>query len=137
MITVFEVAEQSRTSLLIMKADNGIRLGCFLPQGLKYSSKVYGSGDIFVFNFAPELNCFKWSRKNSNFITATNTEVMIGAGKEGGAAIYFTKFMDNGWSDFCETFSSPPLALREDFHILDLEIWDISYKQTSIVKKNG
>jgi hypothetical protein len=121
--TLYGAIEIGYPCFLIVKTVDGAKLGGFLPLGVKKSRKCYGSGESFVFNFAPTLVVYRWSRKNECFTSSTNSELMIGAGK--GAALWIDDRMLNGRSETCETFDSPPLAHKPAFQIQDLELWQL------------
>jgi hypothetical protein len=121
--TLYAATNGSAACFVIIKTVDGAKLGGFLPTGLKWSAKFYGSGEAFVFSFAPMLVVYRWSRKNDCFTSATRTELMMGAGK--GAALWIDDRMLNGRSEECETFDSLPLAKRKAFQIQELEPWSL------------
>jgi hypothetical protein len=97
-----------------------------VANGLKKSSKFYGTGECFVFAFDPRLNAFRWTQKNQSFISSDMQQVMIGGG--GGAAIWVDSSMRGGVSAACETFDSPILASGKNFKIVEMEIWSLLRK---------
>jgi hypothetical protein len=126
--TLYAATRGSAACFVIIKTMDGARLGGFFPIGLKWSAKFYGSGEAFVFNFAPNLNIYRWSRKNECFAVATQSELMIGGGGGKGAALWIDDRMLNGRSEECETFDSVPLANKKAFQIEDLEVWNLGSK---------
>ncbi|OHS99747.1 LysM domain containing protein [Tritrichomonas foetus] len=123
---IFNATKYVRSCLMIIKTEKNEKLGAFLPNGLKYSSRAYGTGEMFVFTFNPTMTIYKWSQKNTSFISATMSEIMIGGG--GGSAIWLDDRLLKGISEKCPTFDSPPLVSGSKFVIEEIEIWDICFK---------
>jgi hypothetical protein len=122
---LYRRTEKKMPLLLVILTDDKTRIGVFLPSGLKIVKGFYGSGETFVFRFAPLIEVFKWSQKNDLFCTASETEIVIGGGS--GAALFINEAMLKGVSTTCETFDSVPLAAKETFGILDLECWHLHH----------
>jgi hypothetical protein len=107
--------------------DDGDRFGAFIPSQLDPSefSGFTGSGQTFVFKLNPQLPIFTWSKaldSNTFFVAAGEKELVIGGG---GPTIYFESDFLIGRTHQCATFASPPLARREQFKIVEIEVWGV------------
>lgn len=112
--------------VLLVKTGTGERLGAYCPNGLKRSSKYYGNGESFVFTFNPEYHEYHWRYSNANqyFVSSSNDELSFGGG--GASAIWINHTFTKGLSDPCPTYMSPQLTKKNDFTVIDLEVWGIS-----------
>jgi hypothetical protein len=123
-IGLFEAARKTTHCILVIKTVAKAVFGVFLSEGLRPCSRDFGTEETFVFRYNPDLEVFRWSKRNRHFAATTSNDVLIGGG-ECGAAIWIEREMINGVSDPCQTFDSPCLAGERDFRILDMEIWDV------------
>lgn len=120
--SLYSATESSHDCFLLIRTDSGEKIGAFLSAGLKPSAKFYGSGEMFVFNFKPALKIYKSSLHNSEFISSTMNEIIIGGNK---AAIWLDRQLLKGISEASDTFSSPPLTSQTHFTVMDLEVWEL------------
>lgn len=119
---LYAALRHSKRCFMLISAVTGEKIGAFLSAGMKCQEQYYGTGETFVFTFNPNLTVHKWSRNNSNFISSTNKEIMIGTNR---AAIYIDRMMLKGISDPSTTFNSPQLTKDPIFRIKEMEIWDV------------
>jgi hypothetical protein len=108
--------------LLVLTADHG-KLGAYLSTGLARVKGYTGTGETFVFGFSPAIRVYRWSQKNEHFYLASENDISIGGG--GGSAIFLTDALQRGFSSPCETFDSEMLTQKNQFDIMDLEVWHI------------
>jgi hypothetical protein len=123
-IGLFEAARNTTHCILTIKSENKVVFGVFLSEGLRPCNRDFGTEETFVFRFNPDLEVFRWSKRNTHFAATTSNDILIGGG-ECGAAIWIEREMICGVSDPCQTFDSPCLAGERDFRILDMEVWDV------------
>ena len=124
--TIYKKCEKKQPLILLIKTDQLIRLGAFITEGLSVKRGYYGSGEMFVFHFAPYFIGYRWSKKNKMFISCSNNDISIGFGKNQGASIYIGKHLQFGYSEPSDTFDSPCLSGICQFRILEMEIWHIA-----------
>lgn len=122
--TLYSKVQNKMPLMLVIESNDHGKFGTFLSCGLKLVKGYSGTGETFIFRFAPDFEIYKWSTKNSFFVAASVDDLSIGGGKT-GAAIYINKYMTNGVSDPCETFNSPQLSKKNQFKILKVEVWHI------------
>jgi hypothetical protein len=108
--------------LLVLTADRG-KIGAYLSTGLSRVKGYTGTGETFVFGFAPGIQVYRWSQKNEHFYQASENDISIGGG--GGSAIFLTDALHRGFSSPCETFDSEMLTNKNQFDIRDLEVWHV------------
>ena len=125
--TIYKKCEKKAPLVLLIKTDKRVRMGAFLTEGLANKRSYYGTGEMFVFHFAPLFIGYKWSQKNKLFMASSLTDIAIGQSEGGGSAIYIGNHLEYGYSSACETFDSPPLAGLKQFHINEMELWHLSY----------
>jgi len=123
--TLFSRTKDHLPLVMILLTDDKTQIGAFLPIGFKKTRGFYGTGETFVFRFNPLLDVYKWSRKNEFFTASSTNEISIGNSSQGGAAIYISEAMMNGFSDLCDTFDSPCLTTKSHFRIINLEVWHV------------
>jgi hypothetical protein len=126
-LTLYDKARGACPLVLAVRNDEGDRFGAFLSCELKPAPGFQGNGHIFVFRIDPTYQAFPWNRGthgNNHFIGAGMKELAIGGG--GGPAIFIGPDMLIGRSDPCGTFGSPRLTQRDQFKIVDLEIWRVT-----------
>jgi hypothetical protein len=126
-VTLYSKARGACPLVLVAKNDDGDRFGAFLSCELKPAPGFQGNGHVFVFRIDPAYQAYPWNRGahgNNHFIGAGMKELVIGAG--GGSAIFLGADMLMGRSDPCGTFGSPSLTKRDQFKIVDVEIWRVT-----------
>lgn len=129
--TVFSRTAKKCPLVLFIKTTDAEIIGAFIYSGLKISDKYYGDYETFVFRFNPNIEFFNWDirKPNSNryFVLSNLDCISFGASSEKGegSAIFIKKDLSYGYSEACNTFSSPQLSSSQKFDIEELEIWDI------------
>jgi hypothetical protein len=108
--------------LLVQTTDHG-KIGAYLPTGLARVKGYTGTGETFVFGFSPGIRVYRWSHKNEHFYVASETDISIGGG--GGSAIFLTDALQHGFTSPCDTFDSEILTQKNQFDIMDVEVWHI------------
>jgi LysM repeat protein len=126
--TLYRRTEKMQQVVVVAQNDDCDRFGAFVPSGLKPSklSGFTGSGQTFVFKLDPQLEIFRWSKapdSNNFFVAAGEKELIIGGG--GGPAIYFGADFLVGRTHQCATFGSPLLARKEQFRVVEVEVWAV------------
>ena len=127
--TFFNCTEKAMPVVLLIKTDNGDKIGAYISSGLKFSKRYYGTGETFVFRFNPKCESFKWSEgSNQFFVTSTSTEIGLGGG--GSSAIWIDGDLFNGISEPCSTFNSPQLTKEYRFKCIEIEVWGFTEKKS-------
>ena len=123
--TFYEKTQRRAPVILVLKTDQGEKIGAYVSNGLKISRRYYGSGETFIFGFTPDYAEFHWTPKNSNqyFISSDRDEIAIGGGS--AVAIWLDGEFRNGISEPCPTYNSPSLTMKSHFKIIDVEVWSI------------
>ena len=120
--SLYAATEAALHCFILVRTQAGDKIGAFLTAGLKKSSRFYGSGEMFVFNFKPTVNIYKATLKNSEFISSTMSEIIIGGNN---AAIWIDERLLNGISEPSETFGSPSLTTDSQFTVMECEVWEL------------
>jgi len=99
--------------------------GCFVP-GQLYSKgeHFYGTGEAFLFTFAPKPIIYEWRKgRNQFFFMVHNKTIAIGGGGQ-GPGLWIDGELNNGQSHRSATFCNAPLNNgTTDFIILALEVF--------------
>lgn len=123
-------AKKSPLLLFIKTMDNEV-IGGFLYNGLIISDKYYGNYETFVFRMKPNIEVFHWDirkpKSNRYFVSSNLSCISFGASSEqgGGSALFIQNDLNTGFSEDCDTYSSPQLTKTKKFLIDELEIWYI------------
>lgn len=99
--------------------------GCFVPGQLYTSGEhFYGTGEAFLFTFAPKPTVYEWRKgRNQFFFMVHNKTIAIGGGGE-GPGLWIDGELYNGQSHRSATFCNAPLNNGEsDFVVLALEVF--------------
>lgn len=129
--TLFSKTNKKSPLILFIKTTRNEVLGAFIYNELKIADKYYGNYETFVFHFQPNMEFFHWDirkpKSNRYFILSNLDSISFGASSEKGegSAIFIRKDLNTGFSEQCDTYSSPQLTSTKKFTIEDLEIWDI------------
>jgi hypothetical protein len=121
--TMVARAERRMPILLVILTAERTKIGAYLPTGLKPLRGYSGSGETFVFHFTPEIQVYRWSQKNTFFSSVSGEDIAVGGGN--GSAIFLTRALRRGFSSPCETFDSAMLTSKEQFDIIDVELWHV------------
>ncbi|KAM6210794.1 oxidation resistance protein 1 isoform 3-T3 [Sarcoramphus papa] len=108
--------------LLVIKDSDGQVFGALASEPFKVSDGFYGTGETFMFTFAPDFEVFKWTGDNMFFIKGDMDSLAFGGGG-GEFALWLDGDLYHGRSHSCKTFGNHTLSKREDFIIQDIEIW--------------
>lgn len=119
---IYDATKTLKHCLIVIVDQKHMKIGAFLPKGLKKNSKYYGTGEIFIFSFENGFKLYKWSGLNEIFVTSNMNSIFIGGGNS-GSAIWINDNMNKGITDFCDTFQSSPLLKSKKFSIIEIEIW--------------
>jgi len=116
--------------LVLISTLSGELFGSYLTQWPRVTSGgVLGTGESFVFSFAPLCKKYRWNpEQDTNFLTSRVDFFAIG-----GEAIYVERYLEKGSSGYSDTFSCPCLLLdaeatradepvRREFEIRTLQV---------------
>uniref|UniRef100_A0A8C7F1G3 TLDc domain-containing protein n=1 Tax=Oncorhynchus kisutch TaxID=8019 RepID=A0A8C7F1G3_ONCKI len=108
--------------LMVIKDSLNQVFGSFLSHPLRPSETFYGTGETFLFMLLPRFKCFKWTGENSFFIKGDLDSFAIGGGS-GHFGLWLDEMLYLGRSSPCYTFNNCCLSERDDFHVMELEVW--------------
>ncbi|CAB1334934.1 unnamed protein product [Coregonus sp. 'balchen'] len=108
--------------LMVIKDSLNQVFGSFLSHPLRPSETFYGTGETFLFMLHPRFKCFRWTGENSFFIKGDLDSFAIGGGS-GHFGLWLDETLYLGRSSPCYTFNNCCLSERDDFHVIDLEVW--------------
>ncbi|CAN9513929.1 unnamed protein product [Ophioblennius macclurei] len=111
--------------LLVIKDMHQKVFGAFSSDPFKISKYCYGTGETFLFSFSPDLQTYRWSGKNSYFVSGNLESLQIGGGGS-GFALWLDADLYHGASFSCPTFQNAPLSTHEDFLVQDIEVWTMA-----------
>uniref|UniRef100_K7FEV3 TLDc domain-containing protein n=1 Tax=Pelodiscus sinensis TaxID=13735 RepID=K7FEV3_PELSI len=111
--------------LLAVRETSGQTFGAFSSTAIRLSRCFYGTGETFLFSFAPELKVFKWTGSNTFFMKGDADLLVLGGGR-GKFGLWLDGDLYHGGSDPCETFGNESLAPHEQFFIRDVEVWALA-----------
>uniref|UniRef100_A0A8B9DK74 TLDc domain-containing protein n=1 Tax=Anser cygnoides TaxID=8845 RepID=A0A8B9DK74_ANSCY len=115
----------SSPALLLIRDTNAQAFGAFFATTIHMSNKFYGTGETFLFSFAPELKVFRWTGRNNFFMKGDVDLLMVGGGS-GRFGLWLDRDLHHGGSYPCETFNNESLSSRGDFCVQDLEVWGLA-----------
>jgi hypothetical protein len=123
--TFYKNIEHQCPLVIAIKTDEGERIGCFLSTELKISRGYLGTPEAFVFRWGEGIEVFggQGNAGNQFFAAGGRNELVVGGGR--GSAIWVGGNMQAGTSQECETYRSPALTKKEQFKIVDIEVWVI------------
>ncbi|XP_077207787.1 oxidation resistance protein 1 isoform X8 [Paroedura picta] len=108
--------------LMVIKDSDGQIFGALASEPFKVSDGFYGTGETFLFTFAPDFEKFNWTGDNMFFIKGDMDALAFGGGG-GEFALWLDGDLYHGRSHSCKTFGNRTLSKKEDFIIQDIEIW--------------
>ncbi|XP_064488366.1 GTPase-activating protein skywalker-like [Ornithodoros turicata] len=110
------------------------RFGAYCSTAWQERKQTYfGTGETFLFTFAPEARCFPWvgaasatdvPHTSKLFLSGNQNRIQVGAGN--GLGLYVDGDLTNGRTEHCDTFDNYPLAPGGDFVIRVLEVFGFS-----------
>uniref|UniRef100_A0A8B9CH27 TLDc domain-containing protein n=1 Tax=Anser brachyrhynchus TaxID=132585 RepID=A0A8B9CH27_9AVES len=115
----------SSPALLLIRDTDAQAFGAFFATTIHMSNKFYGTGETFLFSFAPELKVFRWTGRNNFFMKGDVDLLMVGGGS-GRFGLWLDGDLHHGGSYPCETFNNESLSSRGDFCVQDLEVWGLA-----------
>jgi len=114
--------------VLVIKSADGCVFGAFVPNSLRRSSggRFYGTGEAFLYTFAPEPAAFEWlPGRNTYFLLSDTKSLSIGGGST-GPGLWLDDELNRGISYRSETFANEPLNPNSsDFTVISLEVFTV------------
>jgi len=111
--------------LLIVKSKTQSIFGAFISCSMEKEMLHYrGSGEMFLFRLSPgPPKKYCWTKANSFFFLIDGKPtIMIGGGS--GCGLMLDDELDQGMSNFCETFNNEPLnGDQKNFHSVAIEVY--------------
>lgn len=109
--------------IIIIKDESKYIFGGFTNEEWRPNRIYYGNGECFLFTFKDTeiMECFYPAGRNEYFMISDAESVSMGAG--GLPGIYLASDLMHGSSGTSDTYLNPRLSYKEDFFILDMEVW--------------
>jgi hypothetical protein len=121
--TFYQNIDHQWPLVIAIRTNQDERIGCFLCSELKIMRGYTGSPEAFVFRIREGFEAFGGHTVSGNALWAAGgrNELVIGGG--GGAAIWLGESMEAGTSQECATYGSPMLTEKEQFRVVNVEVW--------------
>eukprot|EP00735_Rhodelphis_limneticus_P003671 TRINITY_DN15171_c0_g1::TRINITY_DN15171_c0_g1_i1::g.30627::m.30627 TRINITY_DN15171_c0_g1::TRINITY_DN15171_c0_g1_i1::g.30627 ORF type:complete len:530 (-),score=86.80,sp/Q4V8B0/OXR1_RAT/39.52/6e-33,TLD/PF07534.11/9.6e-38,Mod_r/PF07200.8/0.0057,DUF4201/PF13870.1/0.029,Reo_sigmaC/PF04582.7/0.031,GLE1/PF07817.8/0.26,PCI_Csn8/PF10075.4/6.7e+02,PCI_Csn8/PF10075.4/0.49,FlaC_arch/PF05377.6/9.8e+02,FlaC_arch/PF05377.6/1.1,DUF972/PF06156.8/1.4e+03,DUF972/PF06156.8/0.51,Filament/PF00038.16/5.6 TRINITY_DN15 len=121
LLTFYENVRRDAFTLLVIRDSHGAVFGAFATERWHIDTRYYGTGECFLFTFAPEFTVHRWSHENSYFQLSDSTQLAMGGG--GNFALYLDSDLLYGNTGDCVTFNSKKLTSTNDFKCDCIEVW--------------
>ncbi|XP_075556800.1 GTPase-activating protein skywalker-like [Dermacentor variabilis] len=129
--SLFAHADAREPTVLAVLTTRGERFGayCSARWAERKRRAYFGTGETFLFTFAPEPRRFAWVGADSSqdvphssklFLSANQHTIQIGGGN--GVGLYIDGSLENGRTEHCDTFDNSPLAESNDFVVQIAEV---------------
>ncbi|KAF6203947.1 hypothetical protein GE061_002285 [Apolygus lucorum] len=112
---------QSPILMVIEDTFNNV-FGALTSCPLQISDHFYGTGESFLYRFAPDLKVYKWTGENTYHIKGDYEALCIGAG-DGKFGLWLDGDLNVGRSESCSTYNNEPLSSNLNFTMKTLECW--------------
>ncbi len=119
--TMYRSIEDARGTIVLLRDQGGKVFGAYASECWKPRAGYYGSGEGFVFEFAPAFRRYAWTGDNSFFMMSSAEALAVGGGSN--FAFFVDKEILNGTSGACTTFNSPRLSSTDQFQVGLFEVW--------------
>jgi hypothetical protein len=119
--TMYRAVEDARGTIVLLRDQGGKVFGAYASESWKPRAGYYGSGESFVFEFAPAFRRYAWTGDNSFFMMSSADALAVGGGSN--FAFFVDKEILNGTSGACTTFNSPRLSSTDQFQVGFFEVW--------------
>ena len=125
----YKKCEGVKSSILVIKDDQGNVFGAYASDVLYPTSTFVGSPDTFLFTFHKEdkIHIYKATEANDHYIYCDNEQVCFGNSEDNFSLAIRNNLLD-GYSKTTETFKNKPLNDKEKFVIFKLEVWSFNEK---------
>ena len=125
----YKKCEGVKTSILVIKDDQGNVFGAYASDVLYPTSTFVGSPDTFLFTFHKEdkIHIYKATEANDHYIYCDNEQVCFGNSDDNFSLAIRNNLLD-GYSKTTETFKNKPLNDKEKFVIFKLKVWSFNEK---------
>mmetsp|Transcript_3163 Transcript_3163/g.4748 ORF Transcript_3163/g.4748 Transcript_3163/m.4748 type:complete len:702 (+) Transcript_3163:76-2181(+) len=126
------------TILLVQDSRRSV-FGVFANSEYYVDDHHHGNGETFVFKVAStkadeskgdkalkelrQVEPYMWTGKNELIMLCNKDALAFGGGVRGGYALRMDANLDEGSTEECMTFDSPPLTNSRDFQIYKVEVW--------------
>lgn len=108
-------------SVLVAMDDKGATFGAYNSSAWRASGDYKGTGETFVFSVQPDLNVYKWTGANDQFVLMAHTSLCFGGG--GSLALCLDSSLEKGVTTRCKTFNNKSLASTKNFRCVKVEVW--------------
>lgn len=119
--TLYRRVAKHKSTLVVVRDTGGAIFGAFCAEAWHTHTRYFGTGESFVFQTHPKLVAYKWTRANNYFQFGAADSIAVGGGDH--FALYLDNELQYGISGPCTTFGSPCLASRDEFEIVQVEVW--------------
>lgn len=117
-----EGLERNSPTLIAIRDTEDCCFGALVSDNPSVSGKFYGTGESFLWRTKPDRQHWKWSTKNSYFMSCSHECLNIGAG-DGHFGLSLDSDLNHGRTEACDTFDNDPLTASGDFVVKTVEIW--------------
>jgi hypothetical protein len=136
--TLYDHVEYHEYCLIMIRDEEQHVFGAFCAGQLAHRTKTrtwFGTGESFLFTLKPERQVFKWvgyqsanqGRTKSTedfFIYADDERLQVGGSAEPmNIGLCIQHDLNQGSTRQCDTYASRPLAAKEDFQIMEIEVF--------------
>ena len=91
--------------------------------------QFFGNGECFLFKALPQLEVYRWTRKNGHMMLAARDSLALGGG--GHFGLWLDSELEHGNSNESSTFDNLPLGSAEEFEVVSVEVWGFEEKGSS------
>jgi len=112
--------------LVIIRTLDGFLIGGFASEQIVFDNRVHGNVDNFVFSkppFTDEVDIYPATDEGSCKFHIGSYDALMFGPDDVGCALYLSKGLLNGRTEYSGTYFSPSLVPGSDFIIQGIEVW--------------